>query len=190
MPTGRSPLRRLELILGNRAAGAALSAYRGTEPVVRGLGRGAPRWPEGFCGSISHTSVAGAVYAVAAVANDPSIRSLGVDIEGVRPVAPQLIHRIGSPGEIAWVEEQDTLSRTIAVFSAREALFKAIHPLYQQRLRYHETILVWDPTRGGFAASTILPARGGARVETFVRVVECGGLVLTGVVVSAGTFPE
>ena len=75
------PKRRLEYLAGRLATRAALQLVGADDPTI-GSHDGAPVWPPGFCGSISHS--AGLAVAVAARSRD--WRSLGIDIEARIPV--------------------------------------------------------------------------------------------------------
>ena len=74
------PKRRLEYLAGRLAARAALQSVGADDPII-GSHDGAPVWPHGYCGSISHS--AGLAVAVAARSRD--WRSLGIDIEAHFP---------------------------------------------------------------------------------------------------------
>ena len=185
-PRGRSLRRRLAFDLGRGAAHAALeSVGRPVEPVLRGA-RGAPLWSTGCVGSISHTVVDGTVCAVAAVADAGRYGGVGLDLERVRPVSCGVLQRIASPAEVAWAHTTTGLYplRAIAVFAAREALFKAVSPGYSGRMRYHETELRWDGGRRGFLGVTLLPAEPArGRLESFISIDVRGGCVLAAVVI-------
>lgn len=85
-----------------------------------------PVWPPGWTGSISH---ANGVAACAVVASAPG-RVLGLDVE--RWVAPdqamQIREMIATPGELSLLSMLPPERALIALFSAKEALFKALYP--------------------------------------------------------------
>jgi 4'-phosphopantetheinyl transferase EntD len=193
-PRGMSLSRRLTFDLGRGAAHAAMARLgRPVEPVLRAP-RGTPLWPVGLVGTISHTVVVDAglveaVYAVAAVADAARYTGLGLDIERVRPMSPAVLERIASPDEVAWVNDSAVLleERSIAVFAAREALYKAVSPGYGSPMRYAETTLVWDGMKGGFRATTWLPADPHrAYLESFVSIDVRAGCVLAAVALPSG----
>ena len=90
---------------------------------------GLPVWPMGWLGSISHSgSLAAAIAAPAGAA-----RLLGLDVE--RLVTPEAASRLAldvmpelSPGQ-SGLPLQEQVTR---VFSAKEALFKALYPITRQ----------------------------------------------------------
>ena len=185
---GRAASRRLEFDLGRRAALAALSELGYSSLEIAKRADGSPDWPAGVTGSISHTEVDGEILAVAAITSTPSIASVGLDIERIRQVNPKLLGRIASPGEVAWANAADTERRTIMIFSAREALYKAIVPLYRASMRYRETVLEWADDLAGFRAVTHLPHRDGATIALTIRIVQHPKLVVAGVVLSRANW--
>jgi enterobactin synthetase component D len=129
-PVSAVPARRAEFLAGRWCAVRALADVGGRGPVGRDAD-GAPTWPAGHAGSISHCH--GRVLAVAARAADAA--GLGVDVaRWVRAaVAEELGTRVLAPGE------HDVLAAAVggaaaftAGFSAKEALYKALHPTARQ----------------------------------------------------------
>ena len=84
----------------------------------------APIWPGGVCGSISHNKN----MAIAVVSN--KYRSLGVDIELLIPFErlKKLENSFINESEKTLTRE-DTLRNSTIIFSAKESLFKLLHPL-------------------------------------------------------------
>lgn len=183
-PRGRSLRRRLAFDVGRAAAHAALRACgRAVCPVLR-ASTGAPLWPLGIVGSISHTEIGGVVFGVAAIASADMFAGVGLDLERIRPLSVRALERLFSPHEVAWARSERAAYalRSTALFAAREALFKAVSPGYPGRMEYTETVLVWDGGRGGFFAETKLPASPHrSRLESFVRLDTRGGCVLASV---------
>jgi enterobactin synthetase component D len=90
---------------------------------------GAPVWPAGLTGSITHTDD----FASAAVAWTTDTLSLGIDTERVMSdeQARDVGDVIASPSElrqcrVAGIPPRDALT---LVFSAKESIFKCLHPL-------------------------------------------------------------
>ncbi len=116
-----------------RSCAAQLLAALGAPSVEVGRqADGAPRWPDGYVGSLSHT----AVRAAAAVARADAVRSIGIDLEllagleVVRDIEAVCLH----PSEIA-LRTDPPLSgaaRATLCFSAKEALYKCLYPLVNQ----------------------------------------------------------
>jgi len=131
--------RRVEFTLGRgcaRMALAALDPDLATFPVTR-RGDRAPRWPRGVVGAITHNRQ----RAAAAVALKRDVLGLGLDMEVLRAPKEGLVRRILRPAEIealdAWPEEERAL-RLMLAFSAKESLFKALHPLREVYLGFQD----------------------------------------------------
>jgi len=120
--------RRRDFTLGRVCAHAALTQLGGDENVIGRGKSGAPRWPDGFCGSITHT----AGYAAAMVARRADFPGLGVDAERVGGVTQKLWPRLFDGEETALLtalSPQLQLRVATILFSAKEACFKAWSPL-------------------------------------------------------------
>lgn len=114
--------RRRDFALGRSCARAALAPLGHGEATI-GMGAdGAPQWPAGILGSITHTS--GYAAAVAGAAN--SFSGVGVDAEKVGGVTPKLWPRLFNTAEQANLAERaDADVAATLLFSAKEAAFKA-----------------------------------------------------------------
>lgn len=111
------PARQREFAGGRLAARLALARLGLPEaPIAMGADR-APIWPDGLHGSITHA----AGLCLAAVSADPALAGLGIDLEPDEALPPDLIPEILLP------EERDLPARL--VFSAKEAVFKALYPI-------------------------------------------------------------
>lgn len=123
-------LRRRGFVLGRRLARAALrsAGFKETAELSR-LETGAPDWPDGYAGSISHSP--GLVGAV--VGPSRTFRSIGFDIElHSRSTSPKLSARISPPTELA-------LGLTpLEIFSIKEACYKATRPLTKTTFAFKE----------------------------------------------------
>ena len=117
--------RRCEFAAGRLAARKALASFGVAAEVIPRSKTGAPVWPCGSVGSISHS----ATHACAVAAHTGSYKSLGIDIE------PQSsMNRIESLRNCFLMETEKSLSplEAFITFSAKEALFKMIFPLANQ----------------------------------------------------------
>jgi len=85
---------------------------------------GAPAWPTGFVGSLAHDDE----MAVAAVMRSGSARSLGVDVEPAMMLPSELLPLVTTVAERARYSRPLIESRIL--FSIKEAVFKAFHPVY------------------------------------------------------------
>ncbi|MFD8752385.1 4'-phosphopantetheinyl transferase [Kitasatospora sp. NPDC059577] len=123
----RSPRRRQQFATARTLARRALAELgHPSTPLLPGPG-GAPQWPSGAAGSITHTRG----YTACAVASTGRHLSLGIDAEPVRPLPRGVLEmvscaeeRAGLAGLPAGAAPWDTV-----LFSAKEAVYKAVHPL-------------------------------------------------------------
>jgi enterobactin synthetase component D len=147
-------IRRTQFLAGRYCAAQAITRLCGGDASVT-VGRGAngaPVWPDGLTGSITHT----ADFASAAVASRTNVRSLGIDTELI--MATERARRIASAVLVA--SESPAANRAIdeavwitLVFSAKESLFKCLYPIVGRHFDY-STVAVTsiDTKTGGFVA--------------------------------------
>lgn len=142
---GRACARRGLVLLG-RAAGAIPSdGYR------------APVWPHGIVGSISHCR---GLCGAAVGQRNEALNSIGMDIEERRAVSPDLADIICLPEERAWlssfssVQSRDALT---AIFSAKEAFYKCIHPVTGLIFGFDAVLIDVDFSGGRFRATLQTP---------------------------------
>lgn len=126
-----SKKRQQEFIAGRYCALRALQGAGHELDVELPIGEDRlPIWPTGWTGSISHcTSV------TMAMAGQASLHSsLGVDVEEWMDahVARSTQSEIGLPGEIALFHDLSPHHALTLLFSAKEALYKALYPLVRQ----------------------------------------------------------
>lgn len=165
--------RRREFTTARRCARRALAGLGApAAPLLPGP-HGAPRWPAGTLGSITHC----AGYRAAVAARPEAVAALGIDAEPNEPVPEGVLGAIALPGELRHVGE---LARTVPevrwdrlLFSAKEAVYKTWYPWTGQRLDFDDAALTFAPDRyevhefheahGGTFTARILPvsARGG-----------------------------
>ena len=116
--------RRRDFALGRSCARAALAQAGLFDAVIGRTPHGAPDWPQGFCGSITHTTGYGAALA-ARLAN---FGGVGLDAERIGGVTEALAPRLFDAREQQWLgvlaEESRAVMATV-LFSAKEAHFKA-----------------------------------------------------------------
>ncbi|WP_309245333.1 4'-phosphopantetheinyl transferase family protein [Vibrio mediterranei] len=134
--------RRCEFLAGRACAHQALAYlnHESTESIGIGIGS-APIWPEHIVGSISHC-VGHAVASVAHYSDD--VAGIGIDIEKVmsRDWANQISSQIISLNEQHLASQFDDFCQFLTlVFSAKEAIYKAIFPTIQQILDFDSVIL-------------------------------------------------
>lgn len=122
-------VRRRQFALGRHCARLALAQAGSADAVLLRGGNGAPLWPPGFAGSISHTVIGGQGYAAALAARSSEYPGLGVDAEVLGGVGEELVRRLFGEAERRWLAGLDgrlgETARTL-LFSAKEAVFKAL----------------------------------------------------------------
>jgi enterobactin synthetase component D len=144
--------RRADFVAGRTAAHAALAHLNCDVPSILSGAMREPLWPSGIVGSLSH---AGDV-AVAMAARRENVGGIGVDIEKERP-APELWDQVPIAAERRWLEDlADPVERDrmlLALFSAKEAVYKAFFPRVGHYFGFEAAAL--QPTPFGFAASLV-----------------------------------
>lgn len=108
---------------------------------------GAPQWPPGIVGSITHSST----YAASAVARTADLRGIGVDLETVSRLSPIISAKILTPPEEACMQSQAGPARRqrllALIFSAKEAAYKCLYPLVRRRIGFGEARVEHDAQR-------------------------------------------
>jgi 4'-phosphopantetheinyl transferase EntD len=156
-------------------------------PILPGL-RGAPGWPSGVVGSMTHC----AGYRAAALAHSREVATIGIDAEphtalpdGVGDVIAShaeqraLAELAGAAPEVFW----DKL-----LFSAKEATYKAWFPLTQRWLGFNDAVIRINAADGTFTARLLVPGPvlGGRQLTEFSgRWLARDGLVITSIAVPA-----
>ena len=116
--------RRREFAAGRTCARAALAQMGLATPALLRAPNGAPLWPPGVAGSITHTQG----YACAGGGASYSFAAMGVDAERVGGVGDELLPRLFDDQErarlMAMMAEDRRIAATLG-FSAKEACFKA-----------------------------------------------------------------
>lgn len=155
-------------------------------PLVPGPS-GAPIWPSGVVGSMTHCTG----YRAAAVAPSSRVRSLGIDAEPGAPLPEGVLGSVALPEELEQLRAL-SLARPGTpwdrlLFSAKESVYKTWFPLTGRWLGFEEASVRLDPD-GGLTATLLVPGPliDGQRVDRFLgRWVSAHGLVVTGVRVPA-----
>ena len=168
--------------------------------------RGAPRWPDGLIGSMTHCDG----YCAAALVRAGELASLGIDAEPHDRLPDGVLDAVALPTErtrlAALSHRRPSVHWDRLLFSAKESVYKAWFPLTGTWLDFLEADLEIDPgaalhapdashtpdsrpasdASGGFRARLLVPGPlvDGRRVEAFDgRWTVRGGLVATAVVV-------
>ncbi len=126
--------RRREFLAGRHCAARALACagHAGNGWLPIGENR-LPVWPDGWLGSISHSRFG----AVAVATHSSSCRALGVDMEPLvdAALAADIASTVARPGELERLSDLPRDWRVTLLFSAKEALFKALYP---ETRRFHD----------------------------------------------------
>jgi len=178
--------RRREFTTARVCARAAL-AKLGLPPVpiLPGL-RGAPQWPAGIVGSITHC----AGYRASAVARSADIVTIGVDAEPNGALPDGVLGVISSADERARVTDLMDGGRDACwdrlLFSAKESVYKAWFPLTRRWLGFEDASVDINPVDGTFAARLLVegPWLNGGPLTGFTgRWLIRNGLIITTIAV-------
>lgn len=136
--------RQLSYAAGRYCAELGLLALTGTNDEVPTGPAGEPLWPSGVSGSITHAG--GGAWA--AVGRSSEVGTLGLDTEVVVDAAglDDILAICVTPGERArWFRSCSTETATVlgtALFSAKESLYKALHPRVRRFVEFTEVEMV------------------------------------------------
>lgn len=181
--------RRQEFTAGRQCARSALAALGVPEaPIPRGY-RGAPQWPDGIVGSITHC----AGYCAAAVARTADLVTIGLDAEPDAALPGGVLEMVSRPAERTRLRDLAAAwpgtSWDRLLFCAKEAVYKAWFPLTGRWLGFADADITIDATDGTFSARLLvpMPAPGGVPLgDGFTgRWLASGNLLLTAIAVSA-----
>jgi 4'-phosphopantetheinyl transferase EntD len=182
---GRSVDKRRREFITARACARAGLARLGVPPlpIVPGL-RGAPQWPPGIVGSITHC----AGYRASAIARAEDMITLGLDAEPNDKLPGRVLDAITTAGEraalAALASAPQSPSWDRLLFSAKESVYKAWFPLTRRWLDFEEATIRINPADGTFAAQLLVagPVLNGHRLTGFTgRWLARDGLVLTAI---------
>lgn len=157
-------------------------------PIMRGE-RGAPVWPRGVVGSLTHCDG----YRGAVLAYAMQVRSLGIDAEPDAPLPDGVLPAVSLERERAWLastDQADGLNRDRLLFCAKEATYKAWFPLTGRWLGFedaHITFEQTDDTSGTFHSDLLISGvtLDGPPLASFDgRWLVSDGLILTAISVA------
>lgn len=138
--------RRRDFALGRACAHTALMGLGYTDTVVAKGQDGAPLWPKGVTGSITHTKG----YAAAIVGETSNFGGIGIDAEAVGSVTTDVWDRLFTPCERLFLQQQLEPSYSATVlFCAKEASYKALR--LNEALAFHTIEVVLQDQ--GFTAN-------------------------------------
>jgi 4'-phosphopantetheinyl transferase EntD len=120
-------------------------------PILPDFG-GAPTWPAGVRGSMTHS----AGYSAAAVGPLTQIAAIGIDAEPDAPLPEGVLELVATHAErdrlAATQLELGSPNWDRLLFSAKEAVYKAWFPLVHEWLDAQEVEILFDPQDGTFGA--------------------------------------
>lgn len=122
-----------EFTAGRTAARQALSVLGHPATPLPKSAEGPPVWPPGLTGSITH----GGGWAFAMVAQTRHTTGLGIDVEQDGMLTPDLIAEVLTDKERTRIDP----ARATAVFSAKEAAFKAQFMLTGRMLGFGDIVI-------------------------------------------------
>lgn len=134
-----SSKRRREFAAGRHLAALACQGLGQGRPALPPDRRGAPQWPAGAVGSITHCDS----WAAAAVAESGVVLAIGIDVEPASPLPAGLDRLVFAPSEHrtltvghSWAIPDDRV-----LFSVKEAIYKAWHPLTGMWLDFTDVLV-------------------------------------------------
>lgn len=154
-------------------------------PILPGE-RGAPQWPAGVVGSMTHCDG----YRAAAVARADTVGALGVDAEPHEPLPDGVAQMVVRPEEAAMLARLSAVDGDVCwdrlLFSAKETVYKVWFPLARRWLEFHEATVTLAPD-GGFHARLLV--EGPSVGDRSLTEIAGRWSVATGVVLTAASVP-
>lgn len=164
------------------------------DPILRGE-RGAPLWPKGVVGSMTHCDG----YRAAVVAPALRLRSVGIDAEPHEALPDGVLEAVSLVEERDWLDasagatEWTGVHRDKLLFCAKESTYKAWFPLTGRWLGFEDARITFtvddrgdDGATGHFHSSLLVPGEttdGGPALTDFSgRWMVASGLVVTAIV--------
>ncbi|WP_030683824.1 4'-phosphopantetheinyl transferase family protein [Streptomyces sp. NRRL B-1347] len=174
--------RRREFATGRRCARLSLAALGCTAAPLLPGPSGAPCWPAGVVGAISHC----AGYRVAAVAHDRDLAGLGIDAEPAGPLPEGVLDAVSLPEERADLARLTSAAPHIPwdrlLFSAKEAVYKVWFPLTLKPLGFEDARLRFarEPGAAGMEHGTFSVRLLVPLPPELIRAADGGAVDLTG----------
>jgi 4'-phosphopantetheinyl transferase EntD len=180
--------RRREFATARRCARNALGRLGVAAVPIPAADGGAPQWPPGVVGSITHCTG----YRAAAVACICDIATVGVDAEPNDRLSDGVLGMVSHASERAQISELVSAIPDVCwdrlLFSAKESVYKALFPLTRRWLGFDEAAITIGVRDGTFDARLLVRAfgRSGRPVTGFAgRWLVTDGLILTAIAVPA-----
>lgn len=155
-------------------------------PIVPGP-RGAPQWPAGVVGSITHC----VGYRASAVARHHEVVTIGLDAEPHDRLPSGVLDAISSERErtrlAALSAERPEVYWDRLLFCIKESTYKAWFPLTHRWLGFEDASVDIDPAAGTFTARLLVagPAVNGTTLTEFAgRWLVSNGLIATAIAIT------
>ncbi|HLK00926.1 MAG TPA: 4'-phosphopantetheinyl transferase superfamily protein [Streptosporangiaceae bacterium] len=176
--------RRREFATVRACARAALARLGERPAAILPGADGAPVWPEGVAGSLTHCDG----YRAAALARTSDVTTIGLDAEPAGPLPDGVLDLVATAAErvqlAALAARAPGTHWDRLLFSAKESVYKAWYPLARRWLGFEEAELTIDQNGGTFVARILVPGPvvDGATVTRFDGRWAAGdGLILTAI---------
>lgn len=111
---------------------------------------GQPLWPAGLRGSLAHDRV----MAVAAIVPGPADVSLGIDVEPAEPLPDDALPLVMTAGDDLGSAGLHLAGRIL--FAAKEAIYKAVHPLDGVILSHDDVVVSLSAACGRTRAGRVM----------------------------------
>lgn len=180
--------RRREFVAGRTCARNILSKFGFSGDLTIGKNKhGAPIWPEGITGSISH---ADDLCIVSIGRKSPSLTSLGVDVEKDTGLDPELVDMVCDELEkaaCAGGRIEDRLRLAKVIFSAKESVYKCLYPIVRTVLDFKDVHIQLDVSTNRFTGTTNgRPNDELAGIACNGRILHAEGYIYTSCILAAG----
>ena len=140
--------RLAEFAAGREQARRLISTITGTaEPLLVGDYR-QPLWPDGIIGSISHSDV----YCAVAVAAVTTTSDLGIDVEKLQPLNPEVEDVVLTQSELAATAAHERWVRTL-IFSIKEANYKCCYHMVKAYIDFKQCEVVLNHEDGSYQST-------------------------------------
>jgi 4'-phosphopantetheinyl transferase EntD len=160
-------------------------------PILPGF-RGAPQWPAGVVGSITHCDG----YRACAVARDSDIVTIGLDAEPHDRLPDGVLDAVSLAPERERVAELTAAVPGVCwdrmLFCVKESVYKAWFPLTNRWLGFEEAHVDFDPASQSFTAQLLVsgPVVNGRTLTGFTgRWLVSQGLIVTAIVIPNTCWP-
>ena len=141
--------RRYEFSAGRLCGRKALQHF-GIDNCLLTQGKnGEPIWPDQITGSISHSKK----WAAAAISTTKDIMAVGFDIETINRISSGILKRIITAKEKELLDKNDgqkAQEYAALIFSAKEAIYKALSKLYNKTLMFKDVSIISKNDRPEF----------------------------------------